>query len=34
MKLVFLAVATLCLTATPLRAELRLAAVITDHAVL
>src|SRR6202789_1994513 len=34
MKLVFLAVATLCLTATPLRAEWRLAGVITDHAVL
>ena len=34
MKLIFLAVATLCLAATPLRAELRLTGVITDHAVL
>ena len=34
MKLVFLIIATVCLTTAPLRAELRLAGVITDHAVL
>jgi sialate O-acetylesterase len=34
MKLVFLTMTTLCLATAPLRAELRLAGVITDHAVL
>jgi sialate O-acetylesterase len=34
MKLVFLTITTLCLAATALRAESRLAGVITDHAVL
>jgi sialate O-acetylesterase len=34
MKLVFLTITTLCLATAPLRAELRLAPVISDHAVL
>ena len=34
MKLAFLTLATICLVSTPMRAELRLAGVITDHAVL
>ena len=34
MRLVFLIMTTLCLATAPLRAELRLAGVITDHAVL